>query len=148
MAYDFSGFNLDPNAFNVDPNNFSFQNLNNGGYGIGFADVGLSSAPAATPSLFSRGLDGLNKLGDGMAANQGALNFGIGAFKGIADAWSAWNTNKNQKDLLNFNKQQYANNLAMSKKAFNNSLEERQMRKVSANPNAEAVDSYMKKWGA
>ena len=51
------------------------------------------------------------------------------------------------KDMLNFQKQKYADDLATSRKMTNMELSDRQARRVSANPNAESVDSYMKKWG-
>lgn len=90
---------------------------------------------------------GGEQLGNKFAQNQGLLNFGLAGAKGIFDTYNAYNQNKAQRDLLNFQKEKYRTDLALAKKATNLDLYERQRRRVSANPNAESVESYMKKWG-
>ena len=90
---------------------------------------------------------GGEQLGNKLAQNQGLLNFGLAGAKGIFDTYNAYNQNKMQRDLLNFQKQVYQTNLDTARKTTNMELSDRQRRRVSANPNAESVESYMKKWG-
>lgn len=87
------------------------------------------------------------QLGNKLAQNQGLLNFGLAGAKGIFDTYNVYNQNKLQRDLLNFQKQAYQTNLDTARKTTNMELSDRQRRRVSANPNAESVESYMKKWG-
>ncbi|MBS7344284.1 MAG: hypothetical protein KIG60_01235 [Caryophanon sp.] len=88
-----------------------------------------------------------DELGNKFAQNQGLLNFGLAGAKGIFDTYNMFKQNSMQKDLLNFQKDKYRTDLGLAKKATNLDLYERQRRRVSANPNAESVESYMKKWG-
>ena len=90
---------------------------------------------------------GFSKMSDAFSQNKELLNFGFQGAKGLFDAYNSFNQNKAMKDLLNFQKESYRNNLAMTRKTTNMELADRQRRRVSANPNAESVDSYMKKWG-
>lgn len=103
--------------------------------------------PGTYPGLGEQLKFGGEQLGDKFAQNQGLLNFGLAGAKGVFDTYNAMKQNKMQKELLNFQKQAYRTNLDMTKKTTNMELSDRQRRRVSANPNAESVDSYMKKWG-
>ena len=109
--------------------------------------MNFGTEPGAYPTFGERVQVGGENLGNNIAQNQGLLNFGLAGAKGLFDTYNAFNQNKMQKDLLNFQKNAYRTNLAMTKKTTNMELSDRQRRRVSANPNAESVDSYMKKWG-
>ena len=82
-----------------------------------------------------------------LGQNAPLINMGLTGLTGISSAFNNFNQNKLAKDALNFQKQQYNTNLANTRKLTNMELSDRQERRVSANPNAESVDSYMKKWG-
>lgn len=103
--------------------------------------------PGTYPGIGEQLKFGGEQLGGKFAQNQGLLNFGLAGAKGIFDTYNAYNQNKAQRDLLNFQKDKYRTDLDLTKKATNLDLYERQRRRVSANPNAESVESYMKKWG-
>lgn len=129
-----------PNSLqNVDPSNWTDLQAAN------FMNYGTEAG--TMPSVGTQVTAGVNDLGNSFAQNQSMLNFGLGAAKGIFDAYNTFKTNSLQKDLLNFQKQQYYTNLDTARKTTNMELSDRQARRVSANPNAESVDSYMKKWG-
>lgn len=103
--------------------------------------------PGTYPGIGEQLKLGGEELGNKFAQNQGLLNFGLAGAKGIFDTYNVYNQNKAQRDLLNFQKDKYRTDLDLTKKATNLDLYERQRRRVSANPNAESVESYMKKWG-
>lgn len=121
--------------FNLDPS--SFTNMNS----ILGQDLSIWDKMS---NMF--GNNGINS--DSLAQNQNGMALGLGALQSLAGGWQALQQNKLQKDALDFQKQQYATNLEMNKKSFNSSISDRQDRRVSANPNAEATASYMAKWGA
>lgn len=123
----------------VDMNNWSDLSTQN------FMDYGLD--PGVNPSLFQQAQTGFGKLGESFAKNQGMLNFGLSSTKGLFDVYNTFQGNKLREQAMNFQKQQYATNLANSRQMTNMELTDRQQRRVSANPNAESVESYMKKWG-
>lgn len=133
-AQSFGGANatVDPAAWN-DLQAANFMNFGN--------------EPGTYPGLGEQLKFGGEQLGEKFAQNQGLLNFGLAGAKGIFDTYNVYNQNKAQRDLLNFQKDKYRTDLDLTKKATNLDLYERQRRRVSANPNAESVDSYMKKWG-
>lgn len=103
--------------------------------------------PGTYPGIGEQLKFGGEELGNKFAQNQGLLNFGLAGAKGIFDTYNVYNQNKAQRDLINFQKDKYRTDLDLTKKATNLDLYERQRRRVSANPNAESVESYMKKWG-
>lgn len=141
-AIGFSGnLNMRPDALNFgyDPN------LLNTGY-LGSANQGLNMNAMDYTQNYSLG-DRFNQLGNYASQNKALLNFGLGAAKGIADSYNTFQNNKTAKSNLAFQKQQYATNLDITRKQTNMDISDRQARRVSANPNAESVDSYMKKWG-
>lgn len=133
-AQNFGGANsvVDPAAWN-DLQAANFMNFGN--------------EPGTYPGLGEQLKFGGEELGNKFAQNQGLLNFGLAGAKGLFDTYNAFKQNSMQKDLLNFQKQAYRTNLDMTKKTTNMELSDRQRRRVSANPNAESVDNYMKKWG-
>ena len=134
------------NEFNPYAFNGWLGNTGNFETNVGNMNSALSSGGDMT--LMQSIMGKLNGAGDTLAQNQSGVSMGLGALQSIAGAWNTFNQNKLQKDALNFQKQQYATNLAMNKKSYNASLSDRQDRRVSANPNAESVASYMSKWGA
>lgn len=103
--------------------------------------------PGNFPTVGAQLGNGFNQMSKTFAQYQPMLNFGFNAASGIANTWNQYNQNKAMKEMLNFQKQKYANDLATTRKMTNMELSDRQARRVSANPNAESVDSYMKKWG-
>lgn len=120
--------------------------------GLDFGNWGLSDSAMANNginpmTLGSRFSQGMNDMGNAFSQNQAMLNFGFQGVKGLFDAYNTFSQNRAMKDLLNFQKDAYRNNLAMTRKTTNMELSDRQRRRVSANPNAESVESYMKKWG-
>ena len=133
-AQGFGGQNamVDPNAWN------DLQAAN-------FMDYGVE--PGNYPGVGEQLKLGADNLGNSAAQNTGLLNFGFGAAKGLFDTYNTFKQNNAMQDMLNFQKQQYNTNLAMTRKQTNMELSDRQRRRVSANPNAESVESYMGKWG-
>lgn len=109
--------------------------------------MNFGTEPGTYPAFGERLQFAGDELGNKFAQNQGLLNFGLAGAKGLFDTYNAFKQNSMQKDLLNFQKQAYRTNLDMTKKTTNMELSDRQRRRVSANPNAESVDNYMKKWG-
>lgn len=123
----------------VDPNAWNDLQASN------FMDYGVE--PGTYPGIGEQLQLSTDNLGNTLAQNQGMLKFGLGAAKGIFDTYNMFQKNSAQKDLLKFQKQQYYTDLNMMKKQTNMDLSDRQRRRVSANPNAESVESYMGKWG-
>ena len=121
MGLDFSNWGLDPSA--------------------------MMSQGLAPMSWGDRISSGFKDMSNAFSQHKDLLNFGFQGAKGLFDAYNSFNQNKAMKDLLNFQKEAYRNNLAMTRKTTNMELADRQRRRVSANPNAESVESYMKKWG-
>lgn len=74
----------------------------------------------------------MGKLGVGTSAVTGLFNM----YNGFQQSRQMKDYMKNQMSLAN---KQYANNV----KTYNTNMEDRQMRRVAANANAESVDSYM-----
>ena len=109
--------------------------------------MNFGTEPGTYPGFAEQLKFGGEELGNKFAQNQGLLNFGLAGAKGLFDTYNAFKQNSMQKDLLNFQKQAYRTNLDLTKKTTNMELSDRQRRRVSANPNAESVDNYMKKWG-
>jgi hypothetical protein len=69
----------------------------------------------------------------------------LGAGKGIMDAFMGMKNYGLAREALDFKKDSYNADLGMRKKDYNTNLEGRQREMAAANPNAEGVDSYMKR---
>lgn len=135
----YAGYGSGANNAALDPN--AWSNLDASNLLRFDADQGV------TPGIGEQFKLGTQNLGNSAAQNQSMLGFGFNAAKGIFDTYSAFKQNSQMEDMLNFQKQKYQNDLAMSKQMTNMELSDRQRRRVSANPNAESVDNYMSKWG-
>lgn len=136
---------------NVDLSGFQYNGASNPGLGYSpsFTEGLQFGAPttSAQPGFMSGFMGKMNNFGDGAARNQGGFNMALNAAIGAMNAWNNFQNNKLQKDTLNFNKNVINRNYENQRKMTNMELSDRQARRVSANPNAESVDSYMKKWG-
>ena len=136
---------------NVDLSGLQYNGASNPGLGYApsFTEgLQFGGTPVtAQPSTFSNFMGKMNNFGDTAARNQGGLNMALTAAIGAMNAWNNHQNNKLQKDTLNFNKDVINRNYENQRKMTNMELTDRQARRVSANPNAESVDSYMKKWG-
>lgn len=120
--------------------------------GLDFSNWGLDAGSMMNQGLSpltwgERFSSGFKDMSNAFSQHKDLLNFGFQGAKGLFDAYNSFNQNKAMKDLLNFQKEAYRNNLAMTRKTTNMELADRQRRRVSANPNAESVESYMQKWG-
>lgn len=127
-------------------------------FGSGVPDVSAPLSQQYSPysyqgdinSTLTKGvMPDYNKTGGGLnlAGNLGYLNFGAQALQGIAGLYGAYNQSKANNQQLDLARQQYSTNLSNYQKTTNAEMSDRQARRVSANPNAESVDLYMKKWG-
>ena len=89
----------------------------------------------------------LGNLSEGISKNQAAISGIAQGIQGLANFYQSFNASKAQKQQIALAKDQWNTNKANYKTTTNNALWERQNKAVSANPNAQSVDSYMDKWG-
>lgn len=148
---------------NIDPN-FIESNMYNTGSSPGI-QLGTNYQPPTdmySPSLLGSNFnlnsnmdtglvgrigDGFNKLGDWASKNQALLNFGGALIDGVGGYVTNSRTMDLMKRSITNSENQWNKQYDMQRQMTNNQLSDRQRRRVSANPNAESVDSYMKKWG-
>lgn len=126
-------------------------NVSNFMLGSGLSDTGALLATGAidpstaAPTFMQRAgnlLGGLKtEFSELTPMNQ--LSLGLGAATSLFNAYSGFQQNKQMKNYMNgqlaLQRGQYLNNL----KTYNTNMEDRQMRRVAANGNAESVSSYM-----
>ena len=113
--------------------------------GFDFGDI----AGSYKMPLLDRLMGGLKRVGQGAAANEPLLNFGVGALQGIS---SLYQGNKQMglfKDQLNTQKSQWDSQFNLNRNMINEQLSDRQSRRAAANPdgNVTSPTDYIKKWG-
>jgi hypothetical protein len=173
MANSFLG-NYDPNQFSTTNLNPNGTNLSYTGYGSTYdpnlLNFNTQNTMASLPNLQANAsamygdTSGLNSsinsaVTGGVYPNTPTSNnfnfasampylqFGTQALQGVAGLYGAYNQSKATNQQLSLARDQYNTNLTNYRKTTNADMSDRQARRVAANPNAESVDSYMKKWG-
>lgn len=91
-------------------------------------------------------------LGDMKAAWKDLQSFDkfktvLGTVEGLTTAWNAHQQSKLARDTLNFNKQSFNTQWNAQRNLTNSQLEDRQQRRVQADPRNMSVAEYMNKYG-
>lgn len=105
---------------------------------------GTNSQPGFQPSLLQR-ITGFTNPDDG-SETQGFGGLALNTFSGLASTYLGMKQFGLAKDALKQNKRQFNLNFNAQAKLTNAQLEGKQRAQVAANPNAESVESYLKKY--
>lgn len=153
----------DPQAFNWgNVNNNVLDDFNSNMASWGMPNLSSGRTPGIIPDTSTQVSDRYNNLGmsnqgtspmtnwfggtnpDGTRVN-GIIPTGVSALAGLSSAYLGWQQFNLARDQLDQNKRIFNLNFTNQANLTNTQLEDRQRARVSASPNAESVDSYMRR---